>query len=82
VQRGKGRAATQGIIIPMPNSIREKSLAETRLKRARLDDAESLDDEDVILEAPQTDPSIVSNKVKKVRGEYSCDQCYNRKTKV
>ena len=83
VRRGKGRAVTQGVIIPIPNSMRDKSLAETRLKRARLNGDESQDEtEEIIRYGLQTDPTIVGSKVKKVRGEYSCDQCYNRKTKV
>jgi hypothetical protein len=76
IRRGRGRAATQGEIISIPDSIRDKSLAETRLKPARHDTDEPPDiTEEIIAEDEYT---ASPNK----RGKFSCDQCYNCKTKV
>jgi hypothetical protein len=75
IGRGRGRAATQGEIISIPNNIRDKSLAETRLKRARYDTDEP---PDITEEIKVEDEYTTSAK----RGKISCDQCYNRKTKV
>src|SRR5271154_1222091 len=76
IRRGKGRAATQGEIISIPNNIRDKSLAETRLKRAPHDTDEPSD----IAEEIKVEDEYTTSANK--RGKISCDQCYNRKTKV
>ena len=76
IRRGRGRAATQGEIISIPNNIRDKSLAETRLKRARHDTDEP---PDIAQEIKVEDECTTSTNK---RGKISCDQCYNRKTKV
>ena len=79
-RRGKGRAATHGDITPIPNIIREKSLAETRLKRARHDGDESLDEEEEINVGDQRTGVTTASASK--RGKFSCDQCFYRKIKV
>lgn len=72
-RRGRRRAAIQGDIISIPNELREKSLAETRLKRARRDDDEFPDHEE--------DVKLDDQRIAK-RGKISCDQCNYRKIKV
>ena len=81
-RRGKGRAVTQGAVIPIANNIREKALAETRLKRARRDVSASLEDaEEMNFDNDSSRASTISVHPNG-RGIYSCDQCYYRKTKV
>jgi hypothetical protein len=73
IRRGRGR----GNIISIPNNLRETSLAETRLKRARRDEDED-DMEEIQFEAQ----AIVAPASVNKRGKLSCDQCSLRKIKV
>jgi hypothetical protein len=76
-RRRKPKSVSRGTKVSIPNIVRDKALAETRLKRARHEknDNESADELD--------DTVHDDNQSKKLkRGEHSCDQCYNRKARV
>jgi len=81
-RRGRGRAANQGAIIPIANNIRDRSLTETRLKRTRREDDQSLEDaEETTLNENVSRVTTAGIQAKK-RAEYSCDHCFLRKTRV
>ena len=88
---GKGRAATQGVVIPIANAAREEALAEQALKRKRLDGDEPMDDidEQILLNNLTKDTvetGLSTSKKKKEakakREHYACDRCFRNKTKV
>lgn len=70
--RRAGRNGNYGIKLSIPNSIREKALAETKRKRRRCEGDEHLGDSE----------ENTAMSPRNTKGEYSCDQCFNRRTKV
>jgi len=90
-KRGKGRAATQGILVPIVHVGRQEALAEQAAKRKRIDQDEPYDDSDErALEALDTETTDVPQKKQKSeaptkgtkRGHTACDRCVRNKTKV
>lgn len=82
-RRGRGRAANHGAIIPIANDLREKSLAETRIKRARQGDTEPLDEtEQMTMIEDDSGVTRAAGKHTKKRAGYSCDHCFIKKTRV
>jgi len=89
---GKGRAATQGVVIPISHLGREEALAEQALKRKRVEGDEPQDDtEDRILQGLLTRDTVdraLSPKKRKPDGKggkrehHACDRCFRNKTKV
>lgn len=89
---GKGRAATQGVVIAIANSAREEALAEQALKRKRLDGDEPMDDTDEqilqgLLTKETVETALTTIKKKKAEGKtkrehHACDRCFRNKTKV
>jgi len=89
---GKGRAATQGVVIPIANAAREEALAEQALKRKRMDGDEPMDDTDEqilqgLLTKETVETALTTTKKKKAEGKtkrehHACDRCFRNKTKV
>ena len=89
---GKGRATTQGVVIPISHLGREEALAEQALKRKRIDGEEPQDNtEDQILQGFLTKDTVekgLSARKKKTdsksgkRDHHACDRCFRNKTKV
>src|SRR5579859_7343901 len=87
---GKGRAATQGMILDLPIISREKALAEQKAKRQRFDADEPLDDtqERLTMGLEVTEPPEPPKKKTKKDGgrasrdHHACDRCFRNKTKV
>ena len=89
---GKGRAATQGVLVPISHLGREEALAEQALKRKRVDGDEPQDDtDDRILQGLITRDTVdrtLSPKKRKPEGKggkrehHACDRCFRNKTKV
>lgn len=91
VKRGKGRAATQGVLVPIIHVGRQEALAEQAAKRKRVDLDEPYDDSDErALQELTTDTSEIPQKKQKPdvpakgakRGHTACDRCVRNKTKV
>lgn len=92
LKTGKGRAATQGVVIPIANAAREEALAEQALKRKRLDGDEPMDDTDEhilqgLLTKDTVETAMTTIKKKKSEGKakrehHACDRCFRNKTKV
>ena len=91
VKRGKGRAATQGVLVPIVHVGRQEALAEQAAKRKRVDHDEPYDDSDErALEDLTTETGDIPQKKQKSettakgskRGHTSCDRCVRNKTKV
>lgn len=86
---GKGRAATQGIVIQIPHQGREEALADQARKRRRVDAEEDLGDQNEILQGLLTieeakDLPLKRRKPepKSKRDHHACDRCFRNKTKV
>jgi hypothetical protein len=89
---GKGRAATQGVVVPIANAAREEALAEQALKRKRMDGDEPMDDTDEqilqgLLTKETVETALTTTKKKKAEGKakrehHACDRCFRNKTKV
>lgn len=75
--RRKTKVIPKGTLVPISNIVRDKARNEARLKRAR---REENTNESVDGLCDMGDDESQSKKFK--RGEYSCDQCYNRKIRV
>lgn len=91
-KQGKGRAATQGVLVPISHLGREEALAEQALKRKRVDGDEPQDDnDDRILQGLITRDAVdktLSPKKRKPEGKggkrehHACDRCFRNKTKA
>jgi hypothetical protein len=88
---GKGRAATQGVVVPIEHKGRQQALAEQARKRKRFEEEESEDDterrelEQVIaktLGEPITEQKRAKPETKGKRDHFACDRCFRNKTKV
>lgn len=91
VKRGKGRAATQGVLVPIIHVGRQEALAEQAAKRKRVDLDEPYDDSDErALQELTTETTETPQKKQKSeapakgakRGHTACDRCVRNKTKV
>jgi hypothetical protein len=80
---GKGRAATQGVVVDIRHAGREQALAEQALKRKRFQDDELRDDSDerMLDQFTYKDEAQTVKKQKK-REHHACDRCCRNKTKV
>jgi len=88
---GKGRAATQGVVIAIEHKGRQKALEEQARKRKRVEEEESEDDtEERELEAAVSktmgeklsEPRKPKLETKGKRDHHACDRCFRNKTKV
>jgi hypothetical protein len=91
VKRGKGRAATQGVLVPIVHVGRQEALAEQAAKRKRVDQDEPYDDSDEraledltseMAEVPQKKQKSEAPTKGSKRGHSACDRCVRNKTKV
>jgi hypothetical protein len=89
---GKGRARSQGVVIPISHLARQEALAEQARKRKRVDGDEPQDDsQEHILQGlltkesgdPESLPKKRKPETKGVKREHhACDRCFRNKTKV
>lgn len=88
---GKGKATTQGVVVPITHQGRDVALAEQARRRKRVDGDEPQDDsQDRMLQDFLTEGNtdkVASVKRRKTEGRvkrehHACDRCFRNKTKV
>jgi hypothetical protein len=81
---GKGRASTQGVVVPISNQAREEALADQALKRKRVAPEEPQDNTEELLLQDFLSPEGRSpqKKAKSKKNHHACDRCFRNKTKV